>query len=105
MGFSAVYVQLAWWVISEGRQIVQTFDLQTFASSHEPTGEWELWWFCDFGACSLGPILRVPAPFAGAVKYFQLTIQEDNLNLLEDGAVASSTENLDVVSSTAEDVG
>jgi len=45
-----------------------------------------------------------------SVKYFQLTDPEDNLNLLEDGAVTCSavtcsTENLDVVSSTAEDLG
>ena len=58
----------------------------------------------------LGPKLRVPAPFAVSVKYFQLTDPEDNLNLLEDGAVTCSavtcsTENLDVVSSTAEDLG
>lgn len=51
------------------------------------------------------PKQRVPAPVAGAVKYLELERQEDNLNLLEDGAVTYSTENLDAVSSPAEDLG
>lgn len=57
--------------------------------------------FCDFGAFLLGPNLRVPAAFAGAVKCFPLVSWEGNLNLLAIGAV---TKNLDAVSSPAEDL-
>lgn len=41
----------------------------------------------------------------GLLNIFQPVSQENNLNLLEDGAVACSTENLDAVSSPAEDLG
>lgn len=82
-------MHLAQWVISESRQ---SSDLLSLDFCFLPWASWwKLWWFCEFGAFLLGSNLWVTGAFTGALKYFPLVSWEDNLNLLEIGAVTKTS--------------